>query len=124
MRPYVYLLKNTSEQNLQYIRHRLADGTDAVSAFRTELPEMAHCTFARFYDEVSLNALIKAIRAGIFGRGSVGRFHVLLVGPESAHLVPLFRKGRYMGWVDDRECVMGLMAGHHYDVGDRPQLPQ
>jgi hypothetical protein len=107
MKPYVVLLKNTSVNSDLVITHGLVDGEESISKVLRLYPKMSHCSNARFFDEQTFTALIKAVRAGIFGRGSLGRFHVCIVGLDTWHLIPLFCKGG-IGWVPDRECVMAL----------------
>jgi len=60
----------------------------------------------RVFDAASLNALIKAVRGGIFGRGSLGRFMLLFIYKDCVATASLFtiEKGS-SAWVPNYEGI-------------------
>jgi len=100
---YQYKGKDISQFFQRILENPLIDGSDLIS-----IPGMAH-TCARFFDESSLWAVIKACRAGVLGRGSLGRFHVLFVCEGTSMIVPLFVSGQ-IGWVPNDSVVMGTFS--------------
>jgi hypothetical protein len=53
---------------------------------------MQHYDGVRVYNPESVNALIKACRAGIFGRGSLLRYHMVVSNSRGLHVFPLFKR--------------------------------
>lgn len=53
---------------------------------------MQHFCGVRVYNPESVNALIKACRAGIFGRGSLLRYHLAVSDSTGVHVFPLFKR--------------------------------
>jgi hypothetical protein len=108
---HVRLLADTRPEFKQRTQIRIAYGLDSAELTLASLRDYKYFSNVRCHTEQTFNALQKACRAGVFGRGSLGRFHLLFCYKDFVSLIPVFTKsGRGGIWLPNYDAASGCMS--------------